>query len=233
MRIWGNYLDQTFTFVATAGTSKGPLYIYRNVFGRSRITHQDSSGGTIFKTAGVNRKLTLDGKEVWGDRGRRYIFHNTALQPGGALDVFSGHGICNAVVRNNLLRVRGNVFPSSVEGAPPNDFRNNLTGGYLGGGFVRSMFVPSERLEWFLAPSVPSIQWGRVDYERSGRKFAITDPLVSVPNPALDTGARLPGFNDDYQGAKPDLGAFENGNPPLRFGRESAPGYHPAPWESR
>lgn len=232
VRIWGNFIDQTFTFVATAGTSKGPLYIYRNVFGRSRITHQDPSGGTIFKTAGVNRKLAIDGEEIFGDRGRRYIFHNTALQPGGALDVFSGHGVCNAVVRNNLLRVRGATFPSSQEDAPPNDFRNNLTGGYLGGGFVRALFAPSERLEWFLAPTVPSIQWGRVDYERSGRKFAITDPVVSVRNPALDTGARLPGFNDDYQGDKPDIGAFENGNPPLRFGREAAPGYRPAPWET-
>jgi len=232
VRIWGNYIDQTFTFVATAGTSKGPLYIYRNVFGRSRITHQDPSGGTIFKTAGVNRSLTVDGEEIFGDRGRRYILHNTALQPHGAMDVFSGHGVCNAVVRNNLLQVRGRTFPSSLDAGPRNDFRNNLTGGYLGGGFVRAMFVPSERLEWFLATEVPAIKWGKVAYERSGKKFSITDPVVRVRNPALDAGARLPGFNDDYQGDAPDIGAFENGNPPLRFGREAAPGYRPAPWEA-
>lgn len=232
VRIWGNYIDQTFTFVATAVTSKGPLYVYRNVFGRSRITHQDSSGGTIFKTAGVRRTLSVDGEDVYCDRGRRYFFHNTALQPNGALDVFSGHGVCNAVVRNNLLRVRGNAFPASSDGGPANDFRNNLTGGYLGGGFVRGMFVPSERLEWFLAPRVPSIEWGRVDFERSGRTIRITDPLVEIPNPAIDRGACLPGFNDDFAGEAPDLGAFENGRPPLRFGREAAPGYRTAPWEA-
>ena len=253
VRIWGNYIDKTFVFVASAGTSKGPLYIYRNVFASSRISHQDPSGGTILKTAGVGRTLTLDGQEVPGDWGRRYIFHNTALQPNGALSVFSDHGICNVVTRNNIFRVRGNVYPSgrqtrsSASGSPspsrdgpPNDFRNDLTGGYLAGGFVRSMFVPSDptrsgaagRLEWFLAPTVPSIKWGRVEYSRSGKNFAITDPVVQVPNPAIDKGARLPGFNDDFQGAAPDIGAFENGNPPLRFGREAAPGFARAPWET-
>jgi hypothetical protein len=231
VRIWGNYLDKTFVFVATAGTSKGPLYIYRNVFGASRISHQDPSGGTIIKTAGVNRTLTLDGREVPGDRGRRYIFHNTALQPNGALNVFSGQGLCNTVTRNNIFRVRGDTYPRGSGDGPPNDFRSDLTGGYLAGGFVRSMFVPSDRLEWFLAATVPAIQWGKVEYSRGGKDFTITDPLVQVTSPAIDKGLRLPGFNDDYQGTAPDIGAFENGNPPLRFGREAAPGFARAPWE--
>jgi len=233
VRIWGNYIDKTFIFIATAGTSKGPLYIYRNVFGVSRISHQDPSGGTIIKTAGVNRTLPLDGKEVPGDRGRRYIFHNTALQPNGALNVFSGHGVCNTVTRNNIFRVRGSTYPSRSDEGPPNDFRSDLTGGYLAGGFVRSMFVPSDRLEWFLAATVPAVQWGKVEYSRSGKTFTITDPLVQVASPALDRGLRVPGFNDDYRGAAPDVGAFENGNPPLRFGREAAPGFARAPWETQ
>ncbi len=231
VRIWGNYLDKTFVFVATAVTSKGPLYIFRNVFASSRVSHQDSSGGMIIKTGGPKRLLPLNGEQVKGDWGRRYIFHNTALQPGGALTVFSEHGLGNAVSRNNIFRVRGRVYPTPAADGPPNDFRNDLTSGYLGGGSVRSMFVPSERLEWFLAPSVPTIQWGKVEYSRSGKTFSITDPVVAAPNPAIDKGARLPGFNDDFQGAAPDIGAFENGNPPLRFGREAAPAFIRAPWE--
>ncbi len=231
VRIWGNYIDKTFTFVATAGTSKGPLYIYRNVFGSSRISHQDSSGGTIVKTAGPDRTLTTNGKEAPGDWGRRYIFHNTTLQPNGPLNVFSGHGVCDAVTRNNIFRVRGNTYPPRSGDGPPNSFRNDLTGGYLGGGFIRSMFVPSNRMEWFLAATVPGIKWGKVSYSRSGKDFTITDPLVQVANPAIDKGARLVGFNDDYKGAAPDIGAFENGNPPLRFGRQAAPEFVRAPWE--
>ncbi|NLH16474.1 MAG: right-handed parallel beta-helix repeat-containing protein [Phycisphaerae bacterium] len=231
VRIWGNYIDKTFVFIASAGTSRGPLYIYRNVFASSRISHQDPGGGTIFKTWGPKRTLTDNGNEVPGDWGRRYIFHNTALQPNGATSVFSGHGIVNAVSKNNIFRVRGDTYPDHSGDGPANDFRNDLTGGYIAGGFVRSLFVPSDRMEWFLAATVPSIQWGKVPFQRGDREVVITDPVVQVSNPAIDKGVWLPGFNDDFKGSAPDLGAFENGNSPLRFGREAAPGFARAPWE--
>lgn len=70
-----------------------------------------------------------------------------------------------------------------------------------------------------------------MEYNRGGKRFFITDPMEPQPNPALDKGVRLPGFNDDFAGAAPDIGAFENGRPPLRFGREMAPGFQRAPWE--
>ncbi|MEK7409338.1 MAG: right-handed parallel beta-helix repeat-containing protein [Acidobacteriota bacterium] len=228
VRIWSNYIHHTFVHVATASTSMGPLYIFRNVFGESRLSHQDPSGGMMIKT-GMNY-LTIDGERVSTGLGHRFIFHNTALQPKGALDVFSGHDLHNAVSRNNIFYARGRAYPQD-RGAPPNDFRNDLTGSYLGGGFVLSMFLPSERLEWYLAPTMNRIKWGRVEYTRNGKDFAITDPLVQVKNPAIDAGVRLPGFNDEYTGPAPDIGAFENGLPPLRFGRDMAPGFSRAPWE--
>ena len=228
VRIWSNYIHQTFVHVATAATSMGPLYIFRNVFGESRVSHQDPSGGMMIKT-GMNY-VTIGGERLSTGLGYRFIFHNTALQPKGALDVFSSHELHNAVSRNNIFYARGRTYPAD-RGAPPNDFRNDLTGGYLGGGLVRSMFLPSQGLEWFLAPAMNRIQWGRVPYTRHGKEFAITDPLVQVKNPALDAGLPLPGFNDDFAGPAPDIGAFENGRPPLRFGREMAPGFSRPPWE--
>jgi hypothetical protein len=94
------------------------------------------------------------------------------------------------------------------------------------------MFLPSERPEWYLAPTMNKIQWGRVEYTRNGRTIAITDPMVAAKNPAVDAGVPIPGFNDDYTGAAPDIGAFETGLPPLRFGRDMAPGFERAPWET-
>ncbi len=228
VRIWSNYIHHTFVHVATAATAMGPLYVFRNVFGESRISHQDPSGGMMIKT-GMNY-LTIDGERVSTGLGYRFIFHNTALQPNGALDVFSSHELHNAVSRNNIFYSRGKTYPQD-RGAPANDFQNDLTGGYLGGGFVRSMFLPSERLEWYLAPTMNRIQWGRVEFSRGGKDFTITDPMAPVKNRAIDAGVRLPGFNDEYGGAAPDIGAFENGLPPLRFGREMAPGFSRAPWE--
>lgn len=228
VRIWGNYIHHTFVHVATAATSMGPLYIFRNVFGSSRISHQDSSGGMMIKT-GMNY-LAIGGEKVSTGLGYRFIYHNTALQPGGALDVFSSHELHNAVSRNNIFYSRGRTYPQD-RGEPRNDFASDLTGGYLGGGFVSSMFLPSETLEWFLAPVKNTIQWGRIESTHNGRTVAITDPMVQVKNPAIDGGARIPGFNDDFTGAAPDIGAYETGRPALRFGRESAPGFQRPPWE--
>lgn len=228
VRIWSNYIHRTFVHVATAATSMGPLYIFRNVFGESRVSHQDPSGGMMIKT-GMNYVL-IDGERVSTGLGYRFIFHNTALQPKGALDAFSSHELHNAVTRNNIFYSRGRAYPED-RGEPANDFRNDLTGGYLGGGFVQSMFLPSDRLEWYLAPTMNRIRWGRVEYTSNGRTVQITDPMVRIPNPALDAGVRLAGFNDEYTGKAPDIGAFENGLPPLRFGREMAPGFRRPPWE--
>lgn len=190
----------------------GPLYIFRNVFGVSRISHQDPSGGYMIKT-GMNY-LTINGERVSTGLGYRFIYHNTALQPNGALEVFSSHELHNAVSRNNIFYTRGRAYPED-HGAPHNDFKNDLTGSYRGGGFVRSMFLSSERQEWYLASTMNRI----------------TDPMVQTKNPAIDAGVHLPGFNDEYTGAAPDIGAFETGQPPLRFGREMAPGFTRAPWE--
>lgn len=228
VRIWSNYIHHTFVHVATAATAMGPLYIFRNVFGESRITHQDPSGGMMIKT-GMNY-VTIDGERVSTGLGYRFIYHNTALQPRGALDVFSSHELHNAVTRNNIFHSRGRSYPQD-RGEPKNDFQNDLTGGYLGGGFVKSMFLPSELPQWYLASTKDSIQWGKVDWTRNGKTVSITDPMVQIKNPAIDKGVRIANFNDEFSGDGPDIGAFENGLPPLRFGREMAPGFQRAPWE--
>ena len=228
VRIWSNYIHHSFVDIATAVTSMGPIYIFRNVFGESRVTHRDPVGGNMIKT-GMNY-LTINGERVSTGLGYRFIFHNTALQPRGPLNVMSDHELHNAVSRNNIFYCPGRIYPQDW-GEPHNDFQNDLTGNLLGGGgLVRSMFLPSEGLEWYLAPSMNMVQVGRV-LEVTKKVVVDDDPVVPVPNPAIDKGVRLPGFNDDFTGAAPDIGAFENGRTPLRFGREMAPGFSRAPWE--
>jgi hypothetical protein len=228
VRIWSNYIHHSFVDIATAAASMGPIYIFRNVFGESRVSHQDHSGGTMLKT-GMNY-LDINGEKVSTGLGYRFIFHNTALQPNGPQDVFSGHELHHAVTRNNIFYSKGSTYPRD-RSDPPNDFKNDLTGGYLGGGFVKSMFLVSSKLEWFLAPTMNKIEWGKTAVERNGKTVNITDMFTQGPNPAIDKGVRLPGFNDDFTGAAPDIGAFETGRPPLRFGREMAPDFKRAPWE--
>jgi hypothetical protein len=54
--------------------------------------------------------------------------------------------------------------------------------------------------------------------------------VVTIPNRVIDSGTVLANFNDDYAGKGPDLGAFETGRPPLKFGRHPNSQDWPA-WE--
>ena len=111
-----------------------------------------------------------------------------------------------------------------------NDFKNDLTGGYLGGGFVQSMFLPSDGNEWFLAPTMKKIEWGRIESVRKGKTVAITDPVLDVPNPAIDRESGCPASTTTSPGP-PDIGAYETGRPPLRFDARR-PRIQRAPWDA-
>lgn len=227
VRIWGNYTFQTFQHIAVACTSKGPLYIFRNVFGSSRSTAKDPIGGSMIK---VGERDEFGG-------GRRYVFHNTAIQPNGAFHVFSGHVNPNTITRNNIFDCRGRLA-SSREADPPSDFDYDLFTGMDRGiaqenNGIRAnpAFIHSYNLEFFPALTTTEIQWGKVEYQQGNNTITITDPVITIPNPVIDAGIHISGFNDDYIGEAPDLGAFERGGEPIRFGRRADPRFTPVPWE--
>ena len=218
VRIWGNYIYRVYQHVATASTSKGPLYVFRNVFGVSRKTHRDSIGGAMIKTGGRG--------EFVG--GRKFIFHNTALQPGGAFTVFSGHVDPNTVTRNNIFDCPGRLASSQATDDPGDYDYDFFSGSELGrarekhGLRGKMAYVPSHYLEFYPAPVVTKVEYGKIAVNLGGKPVEITDPVVTVPNRVIDGGTPLPNFNDDFSGRAPDIGAFEVGRPPLRFGRRAA-----------
>jgi hypothetical protein len=226
VRIFNNYIEKTFQDIATACTSKGPLYIFRNVFGQSRQTHQNPLGGSMIK---VGERDEFGG-------GRKFVFHNTAIQPGGAFHVFSGSINPNTVTRNNIFDCPGRLT-SSREVETPCDFDYDLFTG-MDRGIARERhgvrgnpaFVKSYGLEFYPASTTTRIQWGKVPVQQGDRTVNLTDPVTTAPNPVVDSGVRIPNFNDDYAGKAPDLGAFEMGRPPIRFGRRAVSDIW-APWE--
>ncbi len=226
VRIWNNYIEKTFQHIATACTSKGPLYIFRNVFGESRHTHQDPLGGSMIK---VGERDEFGG-------GRKFVFHNTALQPKGAFHVFSGHVNPNTVTRNNIFDCPGRLT-SSREVDVPCDFDYDLFTG-MDRGIARERhgiggnpaFIKSYALEFYPSSTTTTIKWGKVPMQQGDKTVTLTDPVVTVPNPVIDAGVVIPNFNDDYAGKAPDIGAFELGRPPVRFGRRAIENIW-APWE--
>jgi len=236
VRIWGNYMDLFFNGIATACTSKGPLYVFRNIAGESRTGHRNSAGGALIKTGERN--------EFGG--GRKYILHNTVLQPNGVFDAYTSHPNPNCISRNNIYDVPGRLA-TDIEKEPSSDYDYDYYSGNKLGNSAKEehgikfyttpsgtrLFTSSYHLEFYPRSSINSIKWGKYPYEFGDRKREITDPVVWISNPLIDSGVVLPGFNDNFAGEAPDLGAFEVGTPPLQFGRRAYLGYNEgrAPWE--
>ena len=132
VRIWGNYLDQTGTGVATTVTHWGPVYIFRNVYNHSRMKSErppDQDDRGPFAKSGSTDKF---------GNGRRYVFHNSVLQPdgnGGAGTGIAGNSkqpLTNTVSRNNLFLVWRRHWEAIHEaGGSGNDFDYDLSNGRL------------------------------------------------------------------------------------------------------
>ena len=205
--------------------------MFRNVTGTSRRGHRNATGGNMIKM---------------GDRdfsgGRRFIFHNTAVQPNGVLNIFSAASP-HAVTRNNIFDAPGRLVPPSLPGEAPGDFDYDLFTGMDKGeatephgimqGRMQSLFIVSYALEFYPASTTMRVVGGKRPVKFGENERIVTDPVLQVPNPVIDAGAVLPGFNDDFTGQAPDLGAFEIGRPPLQFGRRAylPPDEGWAPWE--
>ncbi len=130
VRIWGNYLDLTATGIASTVTHYGPLYVFRNVYARSRKMSErapEADDRGPFAKAGATAE--------WGG-GRRYFFHNTVI--GGAngagqgISGNSGQPLTNSVSRNNLFQIWKPHWDAINEaGGSGNDFDYDLYNGKL------------------------------------------------------------------------------------------------------
>ena len=235
VRVFHNYMDLFFVAIATASTTHGPIYIYRNVAGESRIGHQNSDGGVFVKT----------GERDPFSGGRRYVFHNTIKQPQGVQDAFTVHSVSNIITRNNIFDVPGRLAANS-ESVENSDYDYDYFSGPSKGVAKEqneikfyttpsntALFIPNYKLEFYPKTWIKSIKWGRFPYQFGDKEILITDPVVQLKNPLIDGGKLINGFNDDYFGEGPDLGAFERGRPPIEFGRRAYLKYNEGwcPWE--
>jgi hypothetical protein len=212
VRIWGNYINETGTGIASLPNAVGPLYMFRNVYNRSRILEKvprDQDERQVMFKAGSD--------PLFGD-GRRYIFHNTTLQarePGsvyglGASGGISGNGtnkfVNNTVSRNNIFH-NWRTWDAYFQIGVGNDFANDMYNGNPGAPSVNGI------------NATPTYAPGNGWQSESGGQYAL-----QPGTPGHDQGARIPNFNDNYVGAAPDVGAAEYGAGPMVFGVAASPG---------
>jgi hypothetical protein len=210
VRVYENYVDQTYVKIAAAGTSIGPLYVFRNVAARSSRTDApstDLSGrGGFLKTA---THATYSG-------GRIYVLHNTLLQAppvaGSTLPLGCNTGLgfggamSNVVSRNNILHVvrSGGRSINDRVGDPEGDYDYDLYSGVV---------VGLSGAEANGRKGVPVYVAGNGPASGLGGLYQL-----AATSPGFDRGIRLENINDGFAGGAPDAGAHEAGWPRLEFG---------------
>lgn len=203
VRIWNNYIENTLMAIGNAPTSIGPLYVWRNVTGRSYSppgSSWDLSHGNFLKMGFANN-------EGWMT-GHMYIFNNTLLQPNN--EGYEGHGgssrmIRLCVSRNNILHVRPTDTHSisTDRRNADNDFDYDLVSGRFPEGHQRNGVKGTPKY-------VPDAGFS---FDTKTGNFQL-----APDSPGFDQGVEIPNFCDVYTGEGPDIGAHEAGTPPMVFG---------------
>jgi hypothetical protein len=225
VRVWGNYLTETYHPIANASVSLGPLYIFRNVAYISRTGPKHAYGQSFLKSGGTRTR-----HGYFGD-GRVYVLNNTVLiQPGSEPQVKGGIGdgdrtLRNTITRNNILQVPAAAGGSSSDlplsisdthGSDTNSFDYDLYNGRL------RAVAGSES---HAVVGVPTYADGvGFDPKTMTGRFSL-----APGSPGHNAGATVPDFTGGYTGSAPDIGAHESGTPPMQFGVEAYLPAGPAP----
>ncbi len=193
VRIWNNRLDDVYVGFSLAPIMQGPTYVLYNTCSNVR-------------RSGFKFSLLSTG-EGW-------ICHNTiACTRSQTSSVHPSGEYWNMRFRNNVLTgvSRAPVNDDAGESQTGNDFDHDLL--FANGGTL---------FRW------QGVNYGTLAALRSATGFEAGgragDPLfvnaaagdwsLAAGSPALDGGMRLPGINDTFAGAAPDIGAHERGVAP-------------------
>ena len=203
VRIWNNYIEDVLIPIANAAVSIGPLYVWRNVSGRS----YSPPGSSWDMTHGPFIKMGYADSENWMT-GHMYIFNNTIFQQdnngaGGLGD--NSRIIKHCTSRNNILHVRKEDSNSIAvsNGHIDNDFDYDLT----------SAAFPenSERLG---LKGIPQYKPGAgFDPETKTGIFQL-----APGSKGIDSAVIIPNFCESINGNLPDLGAHESATEKMQFG---------------
>lgn len=193
VRVYGNFIDQTFVKVGGASTSIGPFYVFRNVAGESRRTSSNAPIDRDNEDRGGFLKAGSSDASFRG--GITYVFNNTCQQataPGYTYSLGCGYGIEDAG--------SGSMYPMFS--------RNNI-------------FLIHK--DWWNSIEQDFAQTGTNNYDYdlynglvpSGESHGIHGTIATS---VVDKGTPLNNFTDGFLGTAPDMGAQESGAPSLEFG---------------
>jgi PKD repeat protein len=199
VRIWSNTLYNSLMSVSLAPVRVGPVYAIRNVI---------YGVGTLAEGGGSGFKLNSDE----GLSGPIYLFHNTvdAVVPSNsALLLYEPGEWKSLVARNNVWSGTSYAIENYNVSQPADlDYDDLFT-------------TRANELTWWYRPDDSHQRTLSAFQAATGQELhglsvapgfaspAAGDYNLTASSPLRDQGVVIPGVNDDYEGAAPDLGAIE------------------------
>ena len=204
------------------------------------VSAQPSLGGPTYFIRNVMYNLVLSPFKLSRGSGGNVVLHNTAVKTGHGLWVPHGNGqYYRSTFRNNLC-IGGLRDPIQIqysgprEGAalvtpeadPTNDFDYDGVGthltpfrGNIGAITFSSLEELRQRTTEKHAVQVDLGVFEKVEFPNPPYpERPVPDLRLKAGSKPIDAGLRLPGVNDGYRDAAPDLGAYEFGEPLPHYG---------------
>jgi hypothetical protein len=203
VRIWGNVFHDTLAGISLAPVAGGPVYCLRNrIYLTGAGTSQEGYTGLPFK-------LNSGG----GDSGAIYLFHNTVdaqRANNNGFGIMSPGSWTALVARNNVFAGTAQALSNANPSQPIDMDYDDLWrsgGGYL----VRWDGLDNPRLNTLADYTAATHQEAHgISADPAFVAPAAGDFTPTPSSPLVDRGLYIPGINDGYKGAAPDIGAIES-----------------------
>jgi hypothetical protein len=205
VRIWHNTFHDVLVGISVAPVYTGPVYALRN------LVYRTGAGNSIYP--GSPFKFNSDSSQS----GPIFLFHNTAdagLPGSSGLDIKSPGSWKQVYGRNNIWSGTDYALSNANPGQPLNlDYDLLFT-------------TRTGELVWWegLAdPHLNTLAELRIATGQEQHGINAAPAFVDATSgnytpgaasPLIDKGIIIPGINDDYNGAAPDIGAIEAGGRP-------------------
>lgn len=221
VRVVDNRLTNTFIALSSQPSLGGPTYFVRNVV-----------FNVIYQTFKPHRRSRGD-----------VFYHNTSITTGNAFAVYTSDVWDYAVSRNNLFvggtggytyagYNNGNGAATQLAAVGPNSSLDYDGFHLVGVDEFRGRLgdVTYRTFEEFIADTTQQhathlgdgIFVGDIAIGPPHNVQTAPDLRLADASDAIDRGVALPGINDHFRGAAPDLGAYEAGGPPVEYGPRTA-----------
>ena len=200
VRIWRNTFHDVLMGISLAPVYVGPVYAIRNVVYRTGVGNNTYSGSAFKFNSGYDQS------------GPMYLFHNTsdaALPGNSGLDIKAPGSWTSIVARNNIWSGTDYAVSNANPGQPLDlDYDDLFT--TLAGELAWWSNLPDRHLNTLSElQTATGLELHGLNAVPGFINAASGNYALSTASPLIDQGLIIPGINDDYVGARPDIGAYE------------------------